>query len=368
VFQDVNGTNALDLDSANRPLETVGVGGSVRFVPAEGNVGSQTVVVGTVNTAENFFTNASQTVTFRYDTSDTFQYSGSGISLSQFEQVLSSGDTVFVNYIPNANGASTFNLTNDVGRGAPFVSATVDSYDGGATQNDVRLQIFEPSSNVNGISYSVQRATVAGATVTCSSSSGTYRQIAAITIPTGSDSTTYVDLDRASGTYCYRVGTTNPVTSTAAFGYGNPATIANPPAPAGPPTSLDARITTNGGFGTTIDGGDVIKIAYSEAMSAPAAGATVRAQDADGTVADIVCGTNATCALNASAETLAGVVRAAQTVLTLTLTANPTIITSGTTATLRVGATVVDSAGITDRSGNPWNLDQSADIILGSPD
>jgi len=77
VFQDVNGTNALELDGANRPVETVGVGGSVRFIPGEGSVGSQTVVVGTANTAENFFTNAAQTVTFRYDANDAFQYSGS---------------------------------------------------------------------------------------------------------------------------------------------------------------------------------------------------------------------------------------------------------------------------------------------------
>jgi len=368
VFQDVNGTNALDLDGANRPVETVGVGGSVRFIPAEGSVGTQTVVVGTANTAENFFTNSAQTVTFRYDTNDAFQYSGGAISLSQFEQVLSSGDTVVVNYIPNSSGASTFNLTNDLGRGAPFVRTTVDSYDGGSTQNDVRVQVFEPSSNANGISYSVQRATAASATVTCSSSSGTYRQIAAITIPTGSDSTAYVDEDRLSGTYCYRVGATNPVTSAAAFGYGNPATIANPPTPVGPPTSLDARVTTNGGFGTTLDAGDVVKIAFSEALSAPAAGAVVRAQDADGTVADMICGTNATCALNTASETLGGVVRDAQTVLTIGLTASPTIVTSGTTATLRIGATVVDSAGITDVEGNPWSLDLSADIVLGSPD
>jgi hypothetical protein len=368
AFQDVNSSNALDLDGANRPVETVGVGGSVRFVPAQGNVGSQTVVVGTVNTAENFFTNSAETVTFRYDTNDVFEYAGSRISVTQFEQVLSRGDTVFVNYIRSSSGASTFDLTNDVGRGAPSVRTTVDSYDGGTTQNDVRLQIVEPSSNVNGLSYSVQRATVTNSSVSCGSGSGTYRQIAAITIPTGSNTTAYVDEDRTSGTYCYRVGATNPVTSAAAFGYGNPATIANPPAPANPPTSLDARVTTNGGFSTTFDVGDVVKIAFSEAMTAPAAGATIRAQDADGTVADLICGTNTTCVLNTSSETLGGVARAAQTVLTVRLTANPTIVTSGTTATLRIGATVIDSTGIADLADNEWNLGGSVDIVLGSPD
>jgi hypothetical protein len=94
----------------------------------------------------------------------------------------------------------------------------------------------------------------------------------------------------------------------------------------------------------------------------------MRAQDAEGTVADLICGINAACVLNASSETLGGVTRATQTVLTVSLTANPTIITSGTTATLRIPATVVDSAAITDLAGNPWNLDGSADVVFGSPD
>jgi hypothetical protein len=371
VFRDTNNNNALDLDSANRPLEIVGVGGSVSFVPAEGNVGSQTVVVGTVNTANNSFTNSSGSVTFRYDTNDAYRYGGSAITLAQFEQVLSTGDTVFVNYIQNSSGASTFNVTNDVGRGAPSVGATVGNFDSGTTLNDVRLQVTEPSSNANGITYSVQRATVAASGSSCSSSSGTYAQIAQITIPTGSNTTTYVDEDRLSGTYCYRAGSTNPITGSTAFGYSNRVTIANPPTPVEPtgaPTSLDARVTTNVGSSSIFDTGDMIKIAFSEAISPSASGATIRARDADGTVADLLCGTNATCTLNTSAETLGGQSRAAQTVLTVSLTAAPAIITNGSTATLRIGATVTDRAAITDLSGNPWNLEGSADIVLGSPD
>ena len=371
AFQDTNGNNALDLDGANRPTEVVGVGGSVRFVPAQGGVGSQTVTVGTANTAENSFTNTFGTTIFRYDSNDVFQYGGTGITLSQFEGVLSSGDTVFVNYVANSSGASTFNVTNDVGRGAPSVSTAVDSFDGGSTQNDVRLQIIEPSTNANAISYSVQRVTVATMPLSCSSSSGTYGQIATVTIPSGSDSTSYVDEDRSSGTYCYRVGATNPVTSAAAFGYSNPAMIANPPTPVGQtgaPTSLDARVTTNAGSSTILDTGDVVKIAFSEAMRSPSLGTAVRAQDADGTIADLTCGTNATCALNASSETLGSVSRAAQTVLTIRLTASPTIISSGTSATLRISATVVDRAEVADLSGTLWNLNGSADVLLGSPD
>jgi len=94
----------------------------------------------------------------------------------------------------------------------------------------------------------------------------------------------------------------------------------------------------------------------------------MRAQGADGTIADLTCGTNATCSLNASSETLGSVSRAAQTVLTIRLTANPTIISSGTTATLRIPATVVDRAEVPDLSGTLWNLEGSTDIALGSPD
>jgi hypothetical protein len=190
-------------------------------------------------------------------------------------------------------------------------------------------------------------------------------------IPSGSDSTTYVDEDRLSGSYCYRAGSTNPVTGATNFGYSNAATIANPPTPVEPaaaPTSLDARVTTNVASSSLLGSGDVVKIAFSEAMSAAASGATVRARDADGTIGDLICGTNATCTLNTSAETLGGQSRPAQTVLTVRLTANPVIIASGTTATLRIPATVIDRAALTDPSGNPWNLEGSADIVLGSPD
>jgi hypothetical protein len=370
VFQDTNGNNALDLDGAGRPIETFGVGGSVRFTPAEGSVGSQTVSVGTVNTASNFFTNAPGSVIFRYDTNDVFQYAGGRITIAQFEQVLSSGDTVFVNYIPTSSGASTFNLTSDVGRQAPSVGAAVGSYDSGSTQNDVQLQIVEPAANVNALSYSVQRATVTG-TLPCSSSSGSFAQIAAIAIPTGSNSVTHLDEDRPSGTYCYRVGATNPVAGTTDFGYSNAATIANPPTPvgqAGAPTSLDARVTTNAGSGSLLDSGDVVKIAFNEPLAAPVAGATVRVGDTDGTVADISCGTNATCILNTSSESLGGVSREAQTVLTMRLTANPIMISPGTTATVGLPGRVVDRFGVNDPSGNSWNLEGSADIVLGSPD
>ncbi|HEV8669225.1 MAG TPA: hypothetical protein VGS01_00655 [Candidatus Limnocylindria bacterium] len=227
VFQDSNGNNALDLNSDNRPTETDnGVGGATRFIPPSAPFGNQTVTVGTVNLAEDFFTAGSST--FRYDSNDTFQYSGTGITLAQFEQVISSGDTVEVRYNPDTAGTSTFNITTDVGRMAPTVTTTVDSYDGGATKNDVLVTITEPSSNIDGNSYSVQRATAAATTTTCDATAGTYTELTTIQVPNGSNAVTYTDPNRSNGTYCYRIGTLNPVTGTTAFGYSNPAIVAVP--------------------------------------------------------------------------------------------------------------------------------------------
>ena len=53
---------------------------------------------------------------------------------------------------------STFNITLDLGRDAPTVDATVDSWDGGPTQEDVGLRITEPATNADAIAYSIQRA------------------------------------------------------------------------------------------------------------------------------------------------------------------------------------------------------------------
>lgn len=227
VFQDTNGNNALDLATDNRPTETsVGVGGATRFIPPSAPFGTQTVTVGTVNAAEDYFTAGSST--FRYDGNDTYQYAGTGITMAQFEQVLSSGDTIAAGYNPDAAGASTFNLTADAGRTAPTTTTTVDSYDGGATKNDVRVAITEPSSNIDSLTYSVQRTTATATTTTCDASVGTYTEIATTSVPSSSDAATYVDANRPNGTYCYRVGAANPVTGTTTFGYSNPATVAVP--------------------------------------------------------------------------------------------------------------------------------------------
>ncbi len=227
VFQDTNGNNALDLDTHGRALETsLGVGGATLFIPPSAGFGNQTVTVGTVNAAQDYFIAGSST--FRYDTNDTFQYDGTGITLAQFESVLSSGDTIAVRYNPDTAAISTFNITADAGRTAPAAATTVDSYDGGATKNDVLVTITEPSSNIDSLSYSVQRAPAAATATTCDATAGTYAEITTIQVPSGSNAVTYTDLNLANGMYCYRIGAANPVTGTTAFGYSNLATVAVP--------------------------------------------------------------------------------------------------------------------------------------------
>jgi hypothetical protein len=191
-------------------------------------------------------------------------------------------------------------------------------------------------------------------------------------MPRGQDVVTFLDKQLASGIYCYRAGLTNPVTGQTVWGYSNFVQVQTPPTPVGPnadPRSVDARVTVVAGLASTFDAGDVIKIAFSKDMKL-ASGATIRATDGDGTFADIVCGTsgNASCALNAATEALAGTPYPPSRVLTVTLTANPTVVQAGTSPGLQLPATASDATGITDLAGNPWDVLASPDGVLGFPD
>jgi hypothetical protein len=130
------------------------------------------------------------------------------------------------------------------------------------------------------------------------------------------------------------------------------------------PLSQDVRIKTSAGFAGLLDTGDVWTAAFNEVMLAPAAGSKVRLTDADGTVADVTCATNATCVLSVAATTIGGVSYPIGQVITFTMTADPTIITVGTTAGLAIPSTVVDSAGITDAAANAWDIPGSPDKTL----
>jgi hypothetical protein len=360
VFQDLNGNNKLD------GTDPWGIGGSVRFVPPEAATGSRTVTVGAVSTARDYFTDSGATATYRYDTNDTFQRSAAAISLALFEQLISPGDTLAVSYQADDTQASTFNITNDLGREAPSVDARVDSWDRGPTQNDVGVRFTEPATNMDDVVYTIQRSST-GPSANCDASSGAYAELTQTVIGRGRDSEIYQDRDLAVGAYCYRVGAMNPTTGTTAFGYSQRVVINNPPTPVAPPRSLDARVTTSAGSPAVIDNGDVIKIAFDKAMQTPG-GSQMRVQDADGTSADIRCLTyEQACTLNSGPETLGGIVYPASTVLTIAMRTEARGVTAGATAGLQLNVTVT-SGDFVDFAGNPWDVNGSEDVTLGAPD
>lgn len=92
------------------------------------------------------------------------------------------------------------------------------------------------------------------------------------------------------------------------------------------------------------------------------------AEDADGTVMDLRClPSEQGCTLNSAPETFGGVVYPANTVITMTIRTDLHLVTSGSTAGLQLPATVI-YGGFTDLAGNGWDLQGSADVVLGSPD
>jgi len=366
VFQDLNNNNAVDVNASFIPNEPWGLGGAVRFIPVEATSGSRSVTVFAVNTAEDYFTDAGATATYRYDSNDSFQRGGLAMSFAQFELLLSPGDVISVSYQSDHSLASIFNITNDMGRDAPTVDATVDSWDGGATQNDVGVQITEPATNADGVAYSIQRSTTGGGPV-CGPGTGAYVELTLRAIPIGSNSMTYIDRDLAIGAYCYRVGAADPLSGATAFGYSQGVVINNPPLPVAPPRALDARVTTSAGSLSALDAGDVIKIVFSKAMRSPAGG-QLRVQDADGTIADIRClATEQACTLNSGTESLGGVAYPANTVLTIVMRTDARVAASGTAAGLQLNVNIT-SGTFTDVAGNTWDIQGSDDTVLGAPD
>ena len=358
VFRDLNGNNAIDFD------EPFGIGGPVRFVPAEATTGTRTVTADAVSVARDYFTDAG-TATYRYDANDIFQRGGATLSMAQFEQVISRGDTLAVTYQADDAMSSTFNITNDLGRGAPALDAQVDSWDQGPTQNDVGLRITEPPTNVDDAVYSVQRAAVGSSG--CDAASGAYLEITSTRIGAEADTLLYIDRNLPVGAYCYRAGTTDPLSGTTAFGYSQRAVIANPPAPVVFPRSVDARITTSAGAPDALDAGDVVKLAFDKTMGSPVGG-QMRVQDADGTVADVRCLlAEQACTLNSGPETLGGVTYPANTVITIVMRTPALVVAPGATAGLHLNVTVT-SSDFGDQGDNSWDVNGSQDVTLGAPD
>ena len=69
---------------------------------------------------------------------------------------------------------------------------------------------------------------------------------------------------------------------------------------------------------------------------------------------DVTCGMNSNCSLSLDSKTLM-----------VTLTAPPVETAIGSTTGLQYPVTVISSSGITDAGGNPWDLNNSTDRVIG---
>jgi hypothetical protein len=153
----------------------------------------------------------------------------------------------------------------------------------------------------------------------------------------------------------------------------------------GRPVSVDARMAKNVGLSQTIDAGDVFTVSFNESMdTSSSASRTIWAKDPDGTVGKILCDPTAAataptteagilltayCTWNTSTETIGGVPYTAGTVLSVQIvaTSSPSSTTGapvGTTPGLQIGAAVFDASGVTDTTGDIWDIARSTDLVI----
>ena len=136
------------------------------------------------------------------------------------------------------------------------------------------------------------------------------------------------------------------------------------------PTSLDARlIRPQSGPADPFRTGDKLKIAFDGPMALCGDDTVVRLRDADGTIAELSrAALNIDCGRNRSPEVVGSALWPEFTVITLTVAADPIIVTAGSTPGLQVPATVTSALGIRDGGGLSWDLARSLDIVFGDPD
>jgi hypothetical protein len=344
-------------------MEDFGVFWQVTVVPT--TTVPQRVTVQSFDPVADFFSDG--TTKFNYDRTDSFEWADSTIEYEDFELLLKSGAIIDVRYELSRAEQSTFNVIDSPPYGPPTLTAEIGSYDRGPTKNDIRIDITPPASaGQQRVGYTLQRAQVPSGTTTCAMTSGSYEYFAQ-----GGQNIagSFFDLDVPAGTYCYRA----TPSGASAFGFSTPVTMPASPAPAPGtpvPTSLDARVVpSDSGPRTMFDVGDRLQIAFDGPMAVCDDVTVVRLRDADGTVAELSRATlNVDCGRNRSPAAVGDTVWPAFTVITLTIAANPTIVTPGTTPGLQVPATVTSATGIHDEGDLAWDLTRSVDIVFGDPD
>jgi hypothetical protein len=336
---------------------------------------------------------------YRYDANDIVRLGGTRITPSVFKSELTAaadgtGDTVKIAYNPDPDGVSEFDICTNAGSDAPsnLVAAT-GNFDTGSTADDVRLTFTAPTANAT-MSYTIQRATIGGVATASnctipdanSSVSGfqpptsdsagtpagsTFITVGGITVEGGKPGT-FTNFSLADGGYCYRVVVQNPSVGLKSYSNYRPANIPGT-ADSSAPRSTSATLTQSAGFSNTLDPGDKLAVEFTESMSV-SANAVIRVTDSDcgaatnigphgcsggtaNTVSDIVCGTNATCALQDGTV-------GTNSRLLITMTAYPITQATGSTNGTQFPIVFTDVNGVTDLSGNAWNLGGSSDRVI----
>ena len=255
--------------------------------------------------------------------------------------------------------------------------------------DDVRLTFTAPTAN-SITSYTIQRALISATsgtanTTNCrlgaiapgtSDSSGspagsTFATVGGATAAAGKQGT-FTNFDLGNGGWCYRVIVQDP--NVGLISYSNYVPVNVPGSlDATAPTSTSAVRTANAGFANTLDAGDKLTINFSEPMSI-ATNAIIRLTDSDcgaahntgpaactgantNSVVDIVCASNATCTLQDGPG-------GTNSQLLITMTTSPTVIAPGSVAGAQFPLVVTDTSGVTDLSGNPWNVTGSSDRLI----
>jgi hypothetical protein len=166
--------------------------------------------------------------------------------------------------------------------------------------------------------------------------------------------TTYVvTMTPAAGTITNQYAQSLPNPSTTTFTTGQ--------ADFTPPTLTDARMANNVGTTDFTEIGDSFTLTFSEPMINPTAGATIQAQDQDGTVFSpvLTCGGNVSCTWNTAGTTVTITATAALTTPTPLGTAG-----SGSTPGMQIPFNITTLNGFSDLAGNVPNVLGSSDRLV----
>lgn len=360
VIRDADGDNVVDEG------EETGLGGAVFFTavpvaPAAEAPSAPTysVVVQSVNKAEDSFVVADidpgagvLPATFEYDATDLF--TGASTTFAEFEDELSATDAITIAPYSNADaGQSTFNVTTDNVVALTVAPPTTPVDAATATLTGVGNPGFTVAAyrDVNPDALLVpdddyQPATDPLLTSGTIGDDGTYT----LTVPLLQNvANNFVVVQRVTG------ASTSSAPAVAVRDTEGEIVITDAtPAPAAAPTiTAAAAVQAAPGAAGQLAPADVITLTFSELLTAPGAGDAITVQDADGTIATVTCGTEATCAVGAG------------NTITLTLNVFPTVTTTGGTAGVSNPAQINIITGFTAADdAAPVNLADSADRII----